>query len=446
MHRESENHHRHEESSTGSSGGNSHHDHSHVSGVQPLKGDLLRGVGVGKVLFFDAFSGVSGDMLVAALIDLGIPLEPIEAALATVPMDGYTIEVGSTVRSGIVARRFVVHVEVPQPERTYVEICSMLESARLPEGALGIAQRAFERIGEAESSVHGIPLSEVHFHEVGAVDSIVDIVAVSVALDYLGAEVVSSPLPMGAGTIEARHGILPLPAPATVACLLGVPTYSSGVEAEMVTPTGACLVASTAQRFTRWPQMRPERIGWGGGSRELEDRPNLLRVVMGDADLEAENSEEHSLVVLESNVDDMSPEIAAFALERALDGGALDAWATPINMKKGRAAVMISALARAVDSDKIARILLTETTSLGLRIRPTRRIERPRHTIEVGTTFGSIRVKIAVGDGLPENIAPEFDACSAAAIAHKVPLKEVYAAALAEARTVISGSREAGQE
>lgn len=423
-----------------------HHDHSHHEpSVQPLRGDLERGAGTGKVVFLDAFSGVAGDMLVAALLDLGVPLGPIEAALAELPLDGFTIEVGSTVRSGIVARRFLVHVDTAQPERTYSEIRTMLDGSGLPEGALKIAQQAFRLLGEAESSVHGIPLSAVHFHEVGAVDSIVDMVAVAVALDHLGAEVVSSPLPMGTGMIKAQHGILPLPSPATVSCLRGVPTYGSGVEAELVTPTGACLVASTAKDFTRWPAMKPERVGWGGGSRELPDRPNLLRVVLGTRSIESTHTEEESIVVLEANVDDMTPELTAFALERALSGGALDAWSTPIGMKKGRPAVMISALARRVDSDNIARILLTETTSLGLRIRPTARIERPRHTIEVATVYGSLPVKIASGDDLPTNIAPEFDACSEAALAHKVPLKKVYAAALTEAERVTavgSGAQE----
>jgi uncharacterized protein (TIGR00299 family) protein len=414
----------------------SHHHHEHV---QPLKGDLARGAGAGKVLFLDAFSGVAGDMLVAALLDLGVPLEKIESALDCLSIDGYSIEVGSTVRSGIMARRFLVHVESPQPDRTYAEIRTMLDASGLPKGALDIAQRAFKLLGEAESSVHSIPLSEVHFHEVGAVDSIVDMVAVAVALDHLGAEVVSSPLPMGNGMINARHGVLPLPAPATVSCLRGVPTYGVGVEAELVTPTGACLVASIAEEFTSWPDMKPERVGWGGGTRELPDRPNLLRLVLGTPNIETRQVRDRQLVVMEANVDDMTPEIAAFTVERALSAGALDAWTTPIGMKKGRSAVMLSALAKASDADELARVLLTESTSLGLRIRPTERIERPRRTIEVATAFGPIPIKIADGDGLPPNVAPEFEACRDAALAHKVPLKKVFESALTAAQLPVSG-------
>jgi len=401
----------------------------------------VRGGGAGRTLFLDAFSGVAGDMLCAALLDLGVPMEPIAAALDALPLRGYQTSVEHAARSGIGAQRFIVTVDAGQPERTYREIRSMLEGARgLADGARSIALDAFHLLAHAEARVHRATLEDVHFHEVGAVDSIVDIVACAVALDYLGAEVVCSPLPMGHGTVVARHGALPLPAPATVECLRGAPTYDAGIDGELVTPTGACLVMTVAHAFARWPSIRPARIGWGAGTRELSDRPNLLRVVLGDMDPEGAHAGDHALVssyaVLEANVDDMSAEIAAFAMERAFEAGALDAWTSPIVMKKGRPAMMLCALVRRADIDAVARALLTETTSLGLRVRPIERIERPRRIVHVETRFGSIPIKVATGDGLPEQAAPEHDACREAARTHGVPLKDVYAVALAAYRLV----------
>jgi uncharacterized protein (TIGR00299 family) protein len=275
-------------------------------------------------------------MFVAALLDLGVPRAPIDAAIAALPLRGYHTRTFDVSRSGIVATRFEVEVEQGQPQRTYAEIRTMVEAAPLTDGARTLALRAFRILGEAEADVHRIPIEDVHFHEVGAVDSIVDTVAVAVALDWLGAEIVAAPLPMGRGFVRAQHGILPLPAPATVLALRGVPTVDDASGFELVTPTGACLVAAAARGFTRWPAMRPERVGWGAGKRQLADRPNLLRLVLGAPDDTARRGATHegeaTHTVLEANVDDMSGELAAHVIERALARGALDAWATPIVM------------------------------------------------------------------------------------------------------------------
>lgn len=414
--------------------GESGHTSVHEHRVDAPQGDLPRHAGAGKLLFLDAFSGIAGDMFVAALLDLGVPQDPVDAALAELPVGDYRIEITHVFRSGIAARRFLVHVDAPQSERTYAQIHAMLSSAKLAKGAAALAMRAFRILAEAEAAVHRVPVDQVHFHEVGAVDSIVDIVGTAVALDWLGARVIASPLPVGRGTVHARHGVLPLPAPATVECLRGAPTYDAGIDAELVTPTGACLVAACAEEFARWPSIRPERVGWGGGTHELPDRPNLLRIVLGSGEGVGASSRagaDAPFVVLECNVDDMTAEIAAHTIERALASGALDAWTTPIVMKKGRPAMLISALVRQVDSEKIARLLLSETTSLGVRIRPAYRIERPRRMLEVATPFGRIPVKVADGDGLRPTVTPEFDACREAALAHQVPVKEVFAAAIA---------------
>jgi uncharacterized protein (TIGR00299 family) protein len=424
------------------------HTHGHGHDAGPLREDLAHDSGRGKVLFIDAFSGVAGDMLVAALLDLGVPRSVIDNALAVLPLGGYRIELGSAVRSGIVARRFMVHVDERQPERDYAQIRAMLEAADLSAGTRAIALDAFRTLAQAEATVHRVPVDDVHFHEVGAVDSIVDIVASAAALDWLGATVIASPLPMGRGTVRARHGVLPLPAPATVECLRGAPTYDAGIDAELVTPTGACLVATCARTYARWPEMRPERVGWGGGTHELPDRPNLLRIVLGHGARETEEGSFSNapFAILEANVDDMTAEVAAHAVERVLAAGALDVWTTPIVMKKGRPAMMISALVRRDDVDTSARLLLSETTSLGVRVRPVFRVERPRRMLEVQTPFGRIPVKVADGDGLPINLAPEFEACRAAANNHGVPVKEVVAAALVAVKTAFAVSEPKGTQ
>ena len=425
------------------------HEHDHDSPLRPagdgraalsaLAGDerepapLARGAGRGKLLFLDAFSGIAGDMLVAALFDLGVPRAVIEAGVQELGLRGYDLVFGSRTRNGVVARAFDVQLTASQPARDYAEIRALLEAAQgLAAGARELALRAFRVLAEAEARVHGVTPDAVHFHEVGAVDSIVDIVASAVALDHLGAELACSPLPMGRGLVRSAHGILPLPAPATLLCLEGVPTYDAGIESELVTPTGACLVKAAVRSFTRWPSMKPERVGYGAGTRELADRPNLLRTVLGEpSDASALFATGASHLVLELNIDDMSGELSAVAMLRAQEAGALDVWSTPIGMKKGRPALMLSALARAGDAERVARALLAETTSLGLRFREVGRIERPRRMVEVQTRYGTIPVKIADGDGLPPNAAPEYEPCRTAAEAHGVPVKEVYAAALA---------------
>ena len=407
-------------------------DHEH-----PMRQALLAaGDGAGKVIFFDAFSGVAGDMTIAALLDLGVPLLVVEHAVAALPIEGFHLHRGHTHRSGIVATTFEVHVEASQPERTYGEIDGMLASSELDPRTRDLARRIFRRLGEAEATVHRMPLADVHFHEVGAVDAIVDIVGAAAALTYLGAEPVGSPVPLGRGFVKARHGVLPLPAPAAVECLRGVPTYGVDIDAELVTPTGAAILAASASRFERWPTFAPERVGFGAGTRELPDRPNLLRVVLGARPAATdEPSAGATHVIIEANVDDLTGEMAAHAIEALFAAGALDAWAAPITMKKGRPALTISALAPAERADAVAASLLTETTTIGVRRLAVSRTERPRRRITVATAFGPISVKVSEGPFGPPQIKPEFDECAAAARTHGVPVREVIAAALAAAHS-----------
>ena len=410
-------------------GGTHSHSHPPVGGSGPIG----RGEGRGKTLFLDAFSGVAGDMTIAALVDLGVPFAVLENAFEELPVSGFQAHLGHVHRSGIVATTFDVHVEGKQPERTYGWIDRMLAESGLGDRVKTLARRIFRRLGEAEANVHKMPLEEVHFHEVGGVDAIIDIVGAAAAVEWIGASVVATPLPMGKGFVSARHGTLPLPAPAVVDCLRGVPTYAVPLDAELVTPTGAAIVASIAERFERWPSFVPERVGWGGGQRELPDRPNLLRAVLGS--ISAESTVE-SHVIVEANVDDMTGELAGHAVTALLAAGALDAWAAPIVMKKGRPAFLIAAIGTSEQADSLARTVLRETSSIGVRILPFRRVERPRRIVEVSTPYGAIPVKISTGPYGPAVIKPEFDACARAAAASNVTVREVIAAALEAAKTL----------
>ena len=382
-------------------------------------------------------------MIIAALVDLGVPPSVIAEAAAALPITGYHLHFGTSVKSGIVATKLDVHLEADQPERTYATVRALLDESPLSPRVRELAHATFRRLAEAEAKVHRSDLDAVHFHEVGAIDALVDVVGSAAAIDWLGAEIVVSPLPMGRGFVTARHGVLPLPAPAAVECLRGLPTYDGGIDFEFVTPTGAAIVGAHARGSSRWPAMTPERVGWGAGTANLKDRPNVLRAVLGSrAAHEASDSERgtDTHVVIEANLDDASGELLGAAIESLLAEGALDAWATPVTMKKGRPAFTLSVLARAADADRLSHAMLRETTSIGVRRYPVSRVERPRRMIEVETPYGRIPVKIAEGPFGPPQVKPELDACAAAARAHDVPLREVIRAALASRRGTPEGT------
>jgi uncharacterized protein (TIGR00299 family) protein len=397
---------------------------------------MVEGAGKGKTLFLDAASGVAGDMTIAALVDLGVPFEVVEQAVSALPLRGVSLRLEKTHAGAIGASRFEVLVASEQPERRYRDIDRMIEKAKLSLRTKDLSRAIFRRLGEAEAEVHRIALEEVHFHEVGAVDAIVDVVGAAACFSYIAAEVVSSPLPLGRGFVECRHGTLPLPAPATVACLRGVPTYHAGVEAELVTPTGAAIVATVARRFEAWPSMAPERIGWGAGTAELPDRPNALRAVLGPTIPEAPASEPSAThVVVEANLDDTTGELAGYAIGALLAAGALDAWATPITMKKGRPGIILSALANRFEAGRIVEVVLRETPSIGVRYTPVLRVERPRERRLVATRFGEIPVKVSGGPFGAPVVKPEFDACVEAAVRANVAVRVVLAEVLRAAES-----------
>lgn len=424
-----------------------HHPHSHSHSHDPLhdptphrsRVTLLPGdpeahrvalaphAGDGKLLYFDATSGIAGDMTVSALVDLGVPFAIVTDAVAALGLSGFRLRLSRAMSGALGATHFSVGETAPQPERPYRDVRRVLDESSLSPSVRTLAHRIFERLAAAEASVHRVPLEDVTFHEVGAIDSLVDVVGAAACLDYVGARVVGSPLPVGRGTVQTAHGLLPLPAPATLACLTGVPTVTADVDAELVTPTGAAILATAAAEFGRWPAMTPVRIGTGAGTRAFEGRPNVLRVVLGDVPAAATSE----LVMLEANVDDMTGELSAHAIATLLSLGALDAFATPVTMKKGRPGLVLSALCRAEQAELLSAALLRETTSLGVRRVELSRTERPRRVVEVQTRFGTIPVKVSEGPYGPPQVKPEFDACVAAAAAASVPVREVIAEALA---------------
>lgn len=429
------------------------HVHAHAPGGSPVSGrpaamphgaenpaprvELAHGAGVGKTLHFDCFSGLAGDMIVGALLDLGVPRDAVQRALSTLPLAGYSVGAVDKVMSSIAATKFVVDVESDQPYRTYRDIRSMLEQSSLADGIKRRALATFRVLAIAEGKIHRIAADDVHFHEVGAVDAIVDIVSACAGFEWLGARISCAPLPMGRGFTKSEHGIIPLPAPAVVEVLAGVPTEQVALDFELVTPTGAALIRANATEFTRWPSLRPVTTGFGAGTRTLPDRPNVLRAVLGEpigqrsALPAATTGHASEFLVLEANLDDATGELIANVVDALLRDGALDAWTTSIGMKKGRPGWMVSALVRSADADRVTRILLTESTTLGVRVRPSERVERPRRTVKVDTEYGAIDVKVSDGDGLPVTAKPEHDVVQAIARERGVPVKSVYAAAMA---------------
>jgi len=374
-----------------------------------------------KTLYLDCQAGISGDMTVAALIDLGVPLEHLQCELAklALPTDSYTLSANRTERHRITALKFDVDVHDVSAHRHYADIDTMIADSSLTEGVKRSARRIFRRLAEAEAKVHDVELSEVHFHEVGAVDSIVDIVGAAICLDYLSIEkIFASALPLGSGFIETEHGRLPVPAPATAELLAGLPVHGECGPGERVTPTGAAVIAALADGFGLPPAMMIENIGCGAGKKDFPDLPNILRAFIGSRDSVTTVGQ---LTVMEANIDDSTPEILAYALERLLAEGALDAWFTPIQMKKGRPAVMLSLLCSPVETDKFSRIILEETPTIGIRHYPVSRTALERRIEERDTILGRVRFKVT---GFGEK--PEYEDCRRIAQERGLPLREVY--------------------
>jgi len=397
-----------------------------------------------KVLYFDCFSGASGDMIVGALVDAGVPLEEIRAALGSLSIDGEAVWTERVQRAGIGATKFQVRGEdsghahhhqahggvatEAHAHRTLPDIFSLIDGSRLSAMGKDRAKALFARLGDVEGTIHGTPPDKVHLHEVGALDSIVDIVSTVHALELIGARrIVASPLNVGSGTIRSSHGLFPVPAPATAKLLEGVPIYSGTQRAEMVTPTGALLITAYATEFGGIPPMRIAKIGYGAGARSFEDTPNVLRVLIGEDDA---NAPSHTVVVIEAEIDDMNPQIFGVVMDRLLAEGALDVFYTPVQMKKNRPGTLLSVIAPSASREKLTSIVFRETTTIGVRYREMTRECLDRETRTVSTPFGEVRFKIARRDGEILNASPEFEDCVNLANRHGRPIKEIQAAAI----------------
>jgi len=384
-----------------------------------------------RIAYFDTFSGISGDMTVGALLALGVSLDALRAELAKLPLSGYQLSQSERVQSGIRATKFEVAVSEPLGERSFRAIARMLQTSELNPQVKDTALRIFTVLAEAEGRVHGVTTEAVHFHEVGAVDSIVDIVGAAFGLHTLEIErVYASALPMGKGFVPSRHGILPIPGPATVELLKGWPVRFEDGPAEMVTPTGAAIIAAVAQHEAV-PQLDLSAVGYGAGERTLPDRPNLLRVALGNA---RETPREEQLLVLETNIDDLNPELYEHVMECLFAAGARDVFLAPIQMKKNRPGVLLWVLGEIADRDKLSTILFAETSTLGIRSYPVTRAALRRESKEVATPYGNVRVKLAFSPDGRVNVAPEYEDCKQLAREKAVPLKLIYEAAMRTAR------------
>ena len=404
-----------------------------------------------RIAYLDCSSGASGDMLLGALVDLGLSVDALRGELAKLPLKGYRIEAHKVHRSGLHATKVDVLTEESgsghdhghdhghehghhhgPPHRGLREILDLIDKSELEPAVKDRSVRLFRRLAEAEASVHGTSPEDVHFHEVGAVDSIVDIVGGVLGLTWLHADrVVASPLNLGTGTVSMSHGVFAVPPPATALLVQGVPVYGAG-EGELLTPTGALLVTGHATAYGPLPPLRSEGVGHGAGSRDTPGRPNVLRLIVGE---EMGTSVGHKVVVLEAEMDDLSPQLCGPLIEKLLAAGALDAYYTAIQMKKGRPGILITALVEPGRREAAEEVLFAETTTLGVRRQEWERTVLDREIVTVETPYGPVGVKVGRRGGRVYNAQPEFDDCQRAAAARGVAVKEVWAAAVAAYRT-----------
>ena len=437
-----------------------------------------------RIAYFDCFSGISGDMFLGALVDAGVPVRLLEETVAALDI-GARLEISRVNRSGIAATKVDVFAEgekdapleksakqehghdhehkheknhshaeesglagTPALQSTRAgapfgfaqgrsaphvhsrglkEIKEIIGRAAIGESARQTAVAIFEALGAAEAKIHNVEIEKIHFHEVGAVDAMVDIVCAAVGAEALGVDdIVCSPLNVGGGTVECAHGTFPVPAPATVELLKGAPVFSSGVQAELVTPTGAAIVKTLAARFAAFPEMKIEKTGYGAGSQDFPRHANVLRLTVGEAlpQLAGETPQE-TISVLEANLDDLNPQVFGYVLDRLLQEGALDVFGVPVQMKKNRPGTLLTALCKPEDAAKLEQIIFAETTTLGVRRREEKRQVLARKWLSVSTQWGKVRIKIASMNGTVTNYAPEYEDCRRIAAERHIPLKSV---------------------
>ena len=376
-----------------------------------------------KIAYFDCFSGVSGDMILGALIDAGLDQGDFRKILAGIPLSGYDISAEKVVKNGITGTRFNVRVSGNQHERSLSDILKIIHESSLKESVKKSAGDIFRNIALVEAKIHDKKIEEIHFHEIGAVDSIIDITGACAAFDMMGIDTVQcSRINVGEGFVNSEHGPLPVPAPATASLLLGVPVYSSGVQAELATPTGAAIITHFSKQYGPMPGMKVRSVGYGAGMKDLPV-PNLLRVFIGEGEIQAARE---AVIALETNIDDMNPEFYQHVFERLLESGAMDVYTTPVIMKKSRPGVQLTVLAREDKRDELTEIIFNETTTAGIRINKMERMALEREIRRIGTRFGEVSVKLLYSGGRVVTASPEYEDCRRIAKAEGVPLKEVY--------------------
>ena len=386
--------------------------------------------------YFDCFSGISGDMTLGALIDLGAPIEWLQNELLQLPLTGFDLSMTPVMRNGIRATGLSVDIEDNAHSRDYKKIKALLEDSDLSDNVKARSLTVFERLARAEAGIHGCTVDEVHFHEVGGVDAIVDIVGTALCLEKLDIRAVrSSKIPVGSGFVDCQHGKLPVPAPATISILKDVPIYGTDAACELVTPTGAAIISCLAESYGLLPPMQVKKIGYGAGRRELPDRPNLLRVIVGTPADSNAGLQTDQVVILESTIDDMNPEIIGFLMERLFADGALDVYWLPVHMKKDRPGTLIQVLCEESTRDRLIERLLAETTTLGVRYYIATRKLLDRELITVITSLGEIQVKRVIGPDGRARLVPEYDVCRKIALERKMALRWVYETIIKEVST-----------
>jgi uncharacterized protein (TIGR00299 family) protein len=392
-----------------------------------------------KTLYFDCFAGAAGDMILGALIDAGVPFDEVQRALGSLAVDGVSVSVDRVLKAGVSSLKFRVHEQAAplpapdaggaKPHRHYhlKHIYAAIDKGALGTAAKARATKMFQRLAEAEAAVHHSTMEKVHLHEVGAIDSIIDIVGTAFAMDYLdAARVVVSPVNVGGGMVKTAHGVFPVPAPATVRLLGRLPAYSSGTQLEMLTPTGALILSEYATDVGPMPAMRVSRVGYGAGDRELAETPNVVRVFVGEADASAAVTH---VSVMQCEIDDMNPQIFGAVMDRLYAAGALEVFYQPVQMKKNRPGTLMTVVSAPDKRDILADVMFRETTTIGVRYQEMSRLCLDRELVSIDTAFGPVRFKVARKDGAVLNAQPEFDDLARAAAEHGVPIKMVQAAA-----------------
>ncbi|MDX9787955.1 MAG: nickel pincer cofactor biosynthesis protein LarC [Desulfobacterales bacterium] len=380
-----------------------------------------------KIAYFDCFSGISGDMVLGAFVDMGVPVSHLVESLSRLPLAGFGIAESRVTRHGIGAADIQVSCDEPAPSRNYSAISKLILSSPLSERVKRISLAVFEKIADAEAAIHGCDKATVHFHEVGGIDAVVDIVGAALCVEYLNLHrIIGSKVPLGRGFVSSRHGTLPLPAPATVAILKNIPVYGIPVDCELVTPTGAAILATLCEGFQEFPDMTVEKIGYGAGKKEITSQPNLLRIVVGRETRRGPLLREDHVLVVEAAIDDMNPEIYGYLMERLLGDGALDVYWTPIQMKKNRPGTLVTVLCTQDLKQTVIDRILSETTTLGVRSYPVERHVLAREVVTLNTAFGPVDYKRVSGPDGTLRLVPEFEACKRIAVEKNRPLKEIY--------------------